>query len=195
MMNSFTRPSNYPALKQTHRTGVQDITNKSVLLLLAIAILVIAPLCSAQTQAPILTGASIERLRADTQADRVTVITAAMDFSEKNAAVFWPLYRKYEYERSTLDDRRVAVIKEYAAKYPNLTDAEAKAMAEKMLDCDSRLAELKKKYFKEFNKILPALTVTKFFQLEHRIDVLMDMNVESALPPLARPQVAPQEEQ
>jgi hypothetical protein len=35
----------------------------------------------------------------------------------------------YEYERSALDDRRVAVIKEYAAKYSSLTDSESKAMA------------------------------------------------------------------
>ena len=178
-------------MKSVNRTAR---VRNGILLVFAFSTLALVPFCSAQTQAPALSGASIERLRADTQADRVTVITTAMDFTEKDAAVFWPLYRKYEYERSTLDDRRVAVIKEYAAKYPNLTDTEAKGMAEKMLDCDSRLAELKKKYFKEFNKILPALTVTKFFQLEHRIDVLMDMNVESALPPLARPQPG-QEEQ
>ena len=73
-------------------------------------------------------------------------------------------------------------------KYSTLTDADAKAMAERMFDCDTRLAELKKKYFKTFNAVLPALTVTKFFQLEHRIDLLMDMKVESSLPPLTRPQ-------
>jgi hypothetical protein len=111
-----------------------------------------------------------------------------MNFSGKDAAAFWPVYRKYEYERSTVDDRRVAVIKEYAEKYSTLTDADAKSMAERMFDCDSRLAALKKTYFKKFNKVLPALTVTKFFQLEHRIDLLVDMRVESSLPPLTRPQ-------
>lgn len=164
------------------------------LLAIAFAVFAMAPLCSAQTAVPTLAGGPIERLRADTQADRVTVITTAMDFSEKDGAAFWPIYRKYEYERSVLDDRRVAVIKEYAAKYPNLTDSEAKAMTEKMFDCDARLTELKKKYLKKFNSVLPAYTVAKFFQLEHRIDLLMDMNVESALPPLARPQ-GPQSEE
>ncbi|MBZ5647709.1 MAG: hypothetical protein LAN37_10850 [Acidobacteriia bacterium] len=131
------------------------------------------------------------------QADRAKIITAAMNFSEKDGAAFWPIYRKYEYERSTLDDRRVAVIKEYAAKHSTLTDADAKAMAERMFDCDAALAALKKKYFKKFNAVLPALTVTKFFQLEHRIDLLMDMKVESSLPPLfgppqSNPQADPQ---
>ena len=127
---------------------------------------------------------AIEVARANAQADRATIVNVAMKFSDKDGAVFWPIYRQYEYERSTLEDRRVAVIKEYAQKYPNLTDDEAKAMAETMFDYDSRLAALKKTYFKKFNKVLPALTVTKFFQLDRRIDLLIDMQVESSLPPL-----------
>ena len=59
-------------------------------------------------------------------------------------------------------------------------------MAEQMLACDSRLAALKKKYYRKFNKVLPALTVTKFFQLDRRIDLMMDIQVESSLPPLTQ---------
>jgi hypothetical protein len=49
---------------------------------------------------------------------------------------------------------------------------------------------LKKKYYKKFNKVLPALTVAKFFQLERRVDLMMDMQVESSLPPLTEAQYA-----
>ncbi|HVN20580.1 MAG TPA: hypothetical protein VMU05_17475 [Dongiaceae bacterium] len=129
---------------------------------------------------------AIQVVRANMQADRTTIITAAMNFNDKEAAAFWPIYREYEYERATLDDARVKVIKEYTNKYPKLTDVEAKGMAERMFDYDTRQAELKKKYFKKFNKSLPALTVTKFFQLDRRIDLLMDMKLESALPPLTQ---------
>jgi hypothetical protein len=122
------------------------------------------------------------------QADRTVLITTGMNFSNKESAAFWPIYQQYEYERSKLDDGRVAVIKEYTHKYPTLTDAEAKAMAEQMLECDYRLAALKKKYYKKFNKVLPALTVAKFFQLERRVDLMMDMQVEASLPPLTQAQ-------
>ena len=126
------------------------------------------------------------------QADRTVLTTTGMNFNDKDGAAFWPIYQQYEHERSMVDDGRVAVIKEYTQKYPNLTDAEAKAMAEQMLDCDSRLAGLKKKYYKKFNKVFPALTVTKFFQLEHRVDLMMDMQVESSLPPLTQAKYAGQ---
>ncbi len=188
----------------TTGSEVQAIARKSLLLTITFAVLALVPLCQAQNQGTQIQdtptqntslASSIEVVRAGSQADRVTIISQAMNFSDKDAATFWPIYRKYEYERSTIDDRRVAVIKDYAAKYPNLTDADAKAMADKMFDCEYRLAELKKKYFKTFNAALPALTVAKFFQIEHRVDLVMDMRVESSLPPLARPESLPEEPQ
>lgn len=164
---------------------------KSILLTVIVVILALGPLCSAQTQEPSIDSA-IELVRADMRADRATIIIAAMNFSGKDAEAFWPIYRHYEYERSTLEDRRMGVIKEYTEKYTTLSDADAKGMTEQMFEYDSRVTALKKRYFKRFNKVLPAFTVTKFFQLEHRIDLLMDMKVESSLPPLARPQYAGQ---
>jgi hypothetical protein len=154
---------------------------KCLLLTTTFAMLGLPSVCRAQTQEPSLDSA-IAVIRANMGADRTTIISAVMNFSDKDAAAFWPIYRNYEHERSTLDDRRVAAIKEYSGEYSTLTDADAKAMAEQMFDFDSRLVELKKAYFKKFNKVLPAYTVTKFFQLEHRIDLLMDTKVEASLP-------------
>ncbi len=159
----------------------------SALLMVTFAMLVFCPLVRAQDQEPSISSV-IEVARAGMQADRTTIITAAMNFNDKEAAAFWPIYRQYEYERSKLDDRRVVAIKEYTQKYPKLTDAEAKEMAEQMFECDSRQIALKKIYFKKLNKVLPALTVAKFFQVERRIDLLMDMNVEATLPPLTQAQ-------
>lgn len=186
------KPSKLATLGQwmTHNASViekQKLVRSPLLVTITFAILAMSSLCGAQSQEPNLSSA-IEVARAGMQADRATIITVAMNFSDKDAAAFWPIYRQYEYQRSKLDDRRVVVIKEYAQKYPTLTDAEAKAMAEQMFECDSRQAVLKKTYFKKFNKVLPALTVTKFFQAERRIDLLMDMNVEASLPPLTQAQ-------
>jgi len=174
------------------------IKSAAALVMTTFAMFAFCPLSSAQNQAPAIQiqeptlDSTIAVVRANMQADRTTLITTGMNFNDKDGAAFWPIYQQYEYERSRLDDDRVAVIKEYTQKYPTLTNAEAKAMAEKMFACDSRLAELKKKYFKKFNKALPALTVAEFFQLERRIDLLMDMNVEASLPPLTQANYTPQ---
>ncbi len=171
----------------------QSILPKSVLFTITFAILALSPLCSAQGQEPNIRKVSsidsaIEVARADMRAERSAMIGANMEFSDKEGAAFWPIYRKYESERSAVDDLRVVVIKEYAEKYLSMTDADAKAMTEKMFEYDSREIELKRKYFTELNKVLPALTVAKFFQLEHRIDLVMGIKVESSLPPLTESQ-------
>jgi hypothetical protein len=178
-------------------SAVHALTRKSLILTLAFGIVALAPVCRAQSEdssaesvvseEPSVNSA-IEVARAGSRAERATIISTAMNFNDKDAATFWPIYRQYEYERTALEDARIAVIKEYTEKDSNLSDAEAKSMAERMFEYDSRLAALKKKYFKKFNRVLPALAVTKFFQVDRRIDLLVDMNVESSLPPLARVQ-------
>jgi hypothetical protein len=163
----------------------------SAFVVVAFAVLAFCPLGRAQDQEPTI-DSIIAVVRANMKADRTTLITTGMNFNDKEGAAFWPIYRQYEYERSRVDDRRANVIKQYSQKYPKLTDADVRAMAEQMLDCESRQAELKKKYYKKFNRVLPALTVTKFFQLERRVDLMMDMQVEASLPPLTRAQYTPQ---
>jgi hypothetical protein len=163
----------------------------SALLVVTFAMFAFCPLGRAQDQEPTI-DSTIAVVRANMEADRAALITTGMHFNDKDGAAFWPIYEQYDHERSMLDDRRAAVIKQYTQKYPNLTDAQAKAMTDEMFDCESRLAELKKKYYKKFNKVLPALTVTMFFQLEHRVDLMMDMQVESSLPPLTQAKYAGQ---
>lgn len=155
---------------------------KSVLLALTLAILTVPSFCGAQTQKLVVDSAI--GATGNVQSDRAAIITEAMDFSTRDAAAFWPLYEQYERERSALYDRRVAVLKEYEQKYLSMSDDDAKAMAKRMFDYDSQAMELNRKYFKKFNTVLPTYTVAKFFQLEHRIDLMIDMKAEPSLPPL-----------
>jgi len=161
----------------------------SALVMITFAMFVFSLLGHAQDEG-LSVDSAIEVARAGMRADKAVIVSGAMNFSEKDGAAFWPIYRQYERERSTVDDSRAAVIKQYTAKYPHLTDADARAMAERMFECDARIASLKKTYFKKFTKVLPALTVSEFFQVERRVDLLMDMNVESALPPLTQAKYA-----
>ncbi len=143
-----------------------------------------ANLSGAQSNEPSL-DSYIESLRADVRADKVAIITAAMQFNDQDGKAFWPVYRKYEADLTKVNDQRVALIKSYADKFTTMTDADAKAMVEQSLDFESSRTDIKKKYAKEFQKAgLSSLTVAKFVQLEHRLDLLIDIKVASELPSL-----------
>jgi hypothetical protein len=138
--------------------------------------------------------AYIDALRADMRSDKIEVIKAAMQFNDKDAAVFWPIYKNYETEQAKLNDERIEGIKIYSDKWATLNDAEARELAEKSLDLESRMAELRKKYFVNFIKVLPGVVVAKFFQVEYRLDLLVDLKIASELPALlARPPAMPTE--
>jgi hypothetical protein len=127
----------------------------------------------------------IESLRADLRADKVAIITEAMQFNDQESKAFWPVYRKYEADVTKVNDQRVTLIKSYADKFTTMTDADAKAMIDQSIDFESRRIDVKKKYAKEFEKAgLPSLTVAKFLQLEHRLDLLIDLKIASDLPSL-----------
>ncbi len=128
--------------------------------------------------------AYIDAMRADFRADKIDLITAAMQFNQKDAAAFWPVYKRYQAEVTALNDERVQLIKTYADKWTTMTDADAKSLAQKSLDLEGRRNDVRKKYFAEFNQVLPGLTVAKFFQLEHRLDLLVDLKIASELPSL-----------
>ena len=159
-------------------------TMHSTLRMLGCVVLLAAAcgICAAQSDADI--NSEIEAMRADLRADKAAIITDAMKFTPAESSAFWPIYKKYEFDLSKLNDQRVELIKTYADKYTSMTDADAKSLAEKSFDFESQRVDLKKKYFKEFNKQMPSTTVARFFQLEHRLDLLMDLKLASELPPM-----------
>lgn len=161
---------------------------KKTLLLLSLSILVVVPggLASQNTSTASdqAEDTYIDSLRTDLRADKTTLITEVMQFSEKDAAAFWPVYKKYDAEVVQLNDERVRLIKTYADTWMTMTDADAKQLAQRSLELEGRRADLRKKYFTEFSKVLPGLTVAKFFQLEHRLDLLVDLKIASDLPAL-----------
>ena len=182
-MKLFTR-----AVKLWQGSGItgDTIVFKPALITVAVVVLTMVPWCHAQVQPGTLSSA-IELARTDMASERNAIICAAMQLSDKDAAAFWPVYRRYEYERSVVDDGRASVIQQYAQRYSTLSEADAKSMTNRMLEYDAREIALKRKYFKEFSKVLQPITVAKFFQLDHRVDILMEMKIEASLPPLDGP--------
>ncbi|HTF64020.1 MAG TPA: hypothetical protein VK638_15155 [Edaphobacter sp.] len=149
-----------------------------------LSLIVVSNVFGAQSNEPSI-DSSIESLRADFRANKVDIINEAMRFNDQESKAFWPVYRKYEAELTRVNDQRVALIKSYADKYTTMTDADAKSMIDQSLDFESRRTDVTKKYAKEFEKAgLSPTTVARFLQLEHRLDLLVDLKIASELPPL-----------
>ena len=122
--------------------------------------------------------AYIELLKSDMRTQKIAVITEAMQFTDKGASAFWPIYREYEIELSRIIDDRIELIKDYSQNYYNLTNEKAKELARQVFALEKRRTKLKKKYFKKFEKALSAITAAKFIQVENQINLLIDLQID-----------------
>ena len=63
-----------------------------------------------------------------------------------------------------------------------MTDDKAKVMLDDWLDLQGKELSLKKKYAKKFRKILPDLKVARYFQIENKIEALINASLAAEIP-------------
>ena len=124
----------------------------------------------------------IELLRQDLKTQKVAIITETMNFTEEESNIFWPVYREYDFEMTTLADEDLAIIKDYAENFEKMTDAKAKELMDRAMKVDEKRIKLRKKYFKEFQKVLPAIRAARLMQVDNQMSLLIDLQIASELP-------------
>ena len=144
-----------------------------------------APAAAPQAETLNLT-AYAELLRSDIRAEKVAILTELMEFTEAEDAVFWPLYREYDSELAKLGDERIALIAEYARSYDTLTDDQAESLAKRALDLEARRQAVKAKYYDKVRAALKPRTALRFLQVEHQLQLLIDLQISAALPVAAK---------
>jgi hypothetical protein len=124
----------------------------------------------------------IQLMRKDLQSDKKSIVAANMSLTDKEAEQFWPVYDQYAADLMKINDAKVSVIKDYAANYNNLSDIQAQDLAKRWTDADEKAAQLRMQYLAKFEKVLPGQKVARFFQVDHRIATVMDLQMASQIP-------------
>jgi hypothetical protein len=105
-----------------------------------------------------------------------------MSLTESEATKFWPVYDQYTADLTKINDNKLAVIKEYAAKYENLSSEEAQALVRKWNEADDAVIQLRLKYLPKFQDALHNKKTARFFQLDRRIGLVTDLQLASEIP-------------
>ena len=116
--------------------------------------------------------------------EKRAVVKEFMQLTEKESAVFWPLYD--EYDKSLMDrfNRYRALIREYLQVHKNLSDKKAEEMAITLMDLQADELKGKQAYFKKFRAKLPAKRVFQYFVLEDQIEAGFFSVILENLPPI-----------
>lgn len=124
----------------------------------------------------------IELLRSDVKTGKKEVITEFMEFTEEEASTFWALYREYEFELDKIGDERVEYVKDFAENYFSMTDELADEIMERAFNYQEEKLDLKKDFYKKLKKKLNASKAAMFIQLDHQLELLIDLQIHSELP-------------
>ena len=127
-------------------------------------------------------SADIELLKTDLKAQKISLVKEGMELNKEEGEKFWPIYNDYQEEAGKLFDIKVKLIKDYADHYENMTDKKAEELLKKALDIDEKTAKLKRKYINKVKKVLPAVKVVRFYQLDNRISMLLQLQASSIIP-------------
>ena len=125
----------------------------------------------------------IKMLKEDLKAQKKQVITQEMKtFTPEEAKRFWPVYDVYNTELEKFVDARLAVIKAYIDDYDTLTDAQAMELLNRRFNIQKQRDALDEKYRKQFATALSPKRLVRFYQIEHQLQLLIDLQATSSLP-------------
>ena len=136
----------------------------------------------ASAQPNTVTDQDIQMLRADIRAQRKELTAQNLSLTPDEATKFWPIYDQYATELTKIGDTRWQLIKDYAANYNTLTDAQAQTFITKSGSLDQQFVQLRLKYVTNFEKVISPKKAALWYQIDRRLDLLINLQLASVIP-------------
>src|ERR1700733_12814802 len=95
---------------------------------------------------PTVTDEDIALLRRDLRAMKMQVIGQNMSLSEEEGQKFWPIYNHYVRDLQEVNNRKYALLKQYAEMWTTMTDQHALIYVRNWLEADGQAQALRWKY-------------------------------------------------
>ena len=137
---------------------------------------------SAEAQPNSINDKDVEMLRANLRANRKELMAQNMDLTADEATKFWPIFGQYRKEAIKPNDERWALLKEYAANYDTMTDAQAQDYIKRATAVDQQLLALRLRYVPVFEKVLSAKKTALWYQIDRHIDLMINLQLSSMIP-------------
>lgn len=125
---------------------------------------------------------NMQVLRDKLKADKKLVVAEAMQLTEGEAKVFWPVYDSYQKDLSALNDRSIKLIKTYADNYGLMSEGVAKGMVDSFLAIEKDRIALMSSYAPKLRKVLPEVKVARYYQVENKIRAAVNYELANQIP-------------
>jgi hypothetical protein len=120
--------------------------------------------------------------RANIEAQKKEIVAANMQLTDAESKVFWPVYNEYQRQMKAINDKLAAVIQDFAKNYNTMTDAKAGEILKGYLATEKERLALKEKYVPKFKKVLPMIKVTRYYQIENKLEAMVRFALVKQIP-------------
>jgi hypothetical protein len=131
---------------------------------------------------PTVTDEDIALLRQDLRAMKMQVIGENMSLSEEEGQKFWPIYNHYVKDLQQVNNRKYALLKQYAEEWATMSDQDALIYVRNWLEADGQAQALRLQYVPVVSQVLPGRKAATFFQLDRRLNMMIDLQLFSQIP-------------
>src|SRR5271170_6438334 len=131
---------------------------------------------------PTVTDEDIILLRKDLRAMKMQVIGQNMSLSDTEAQKFWPIYNHYVKDLHEVNNQKYALLKQYAEMWATMTDEDALIYVRHWLEADGEAQALRLRYVPVVSQVLPGKKAATFFQLDRRLNMIIDLQLFSQIP-------------
>jgi hypothetical protein len=125
---------------------------------------------------------TMEALRDSLKADKKAFIAQYLELTQAEGKEFWPYYNSYQFDLQKVNERLIKLIDDYAKAYQNMSDQDAVKMVDEYLAIERDQLKLKELYFRTLRKTLPVKKVTRYMQLENKINALVKFELAKKIP-------------
>ena len=124
----------------------------------------------------------IELVKTQIAGQRQALVAENMMLTGEESEVFWPLYREYQGQRNTMSDRRIALLRKFRDNFDGMNDEQSSEILDDWMKFEDDIQKLRKKYIKTFEKAIGGRTSLRFFQLENKLDTIIDYDLAQVVP-------------
>jgi len=125
---------------------------------------------------------NMQLVREKIKTDKKLFIAQNMNLTESEAKVFWPVYENYQKDLAKLVDKTVKLVENYAGNYQSMTEEAAKELINGYLALEGERVTLMKSFLPKFRKVLPEKKVARYYQLENKIDAVVNYGLARQIP-------------
>jgi hypothetical protein len=129
-------------------------------------------------------GEKIRQTQALVQSEFRQILSEDMQFTDEEAAVFWPLYERYSAEKRLINERYLANLIEYVDRYygGDLTNEHASRLMNSYFDVQLAILDKRRGYVARFGEFLTPIKVMRFYQLENKVNAEINAALALAIP-------------